>query len=242
VVVATAWLPRFVRAFEESREKLGEVARAPVELVLLLSLPIAAMTAVSAKPLINLLYGHAYAHSVPVMVVLGLCIPPMYLNIIQSQVLIGMNRQAAWTWVMAGTTVINPLFNLALIPLTEHAYGNGAIGAAISLLLTELVCVIAGYVMIGKLMLDWAAVRRTGLGIGIAAAMWGAGYGAGRAAGPVAAIVAAAAAFPLLAVTFRLFTKEEVELLRAGLAKVQRKLPGLRGRAASAAIEALPPA
>ena len=51
------------------------------------------------------------------MAILGLCIPAMYMNIMLSQVLIAMNRQASWTWVMGVTTIINPLFNLALIPL-----------------------------------------------------------------------------------------------------------------------------
>ena len=134
VVVATAFLPRFVRGFEEGGDRLRKSAQAPIELVLLLSLPIAAGTVMVARPLIHLLYGSAYDGSVAVMVVLGLCIPPMYLNIMLSQVLIAMNQQARWTWVMAGTTVVNPLFNLALIPWTQHRYGNGAIGAGISLL------------------------------------------------------------------------------------------------------------
>ena len=61
VAVATAWLPHFVRGFEEGDEKLRDAARQPVELVLLLSLPIAALTAVSAGPVIHLLYGPDYA-------------------------------------------------------------------------------------------------------------------------------------------------------------------------------------
>jgi O-antigen/teichoic acid export membrane protein len=236
VVVATAWLPRFVRAFEASPAELGKEARPPVELVLLLSLPIGAMTIVSANPLIHLLYGSAYAHSVPVMVVLGLCIPPMYMNIMLSQVLISMNRQAQWTWVMAGTTIINPLFNLALIPMTEHSFHNGAIGAAISLLLTELVCIGAGYVMIGRLVFDLSSARRAVLGIAIAAAMCGVGYYVNSLAGPAASLLAAALTFPVLAAAVRLFTPEEIALIRAGLAKVQRKIPGLRRRVAPVAL------
>ena len=135
VAVATAWLPHFVRGFEQGDDKLRDAARQPVELVLLLSLPIAALTAVSAGPVIHFLYGSEYAHSVPVLAILGLCIPPMYMNIMLGQVLIAMERQTDWTGVMAATTVVNPLLNLALIPLTQHRYGNGAIGAAISLLL-----------------------------------------------------------------------------------------------------------
>ena len=57
VVVATAWLPHFVRGFEEGDDKLKDAARQPIELVLLLSLPIAALTVAAADPVIHLLYG-----------------------------------------------------------------------------------------------------------------------------------------------------------------------------------------
>jgi O-antigen/teichoic acid export membrane protein len=233
VVIATAWLPRFVRSFEEGRERLGEIARAPVELVLLLSLPIASLTVVAAKPLINVLYGSAYHHSVPVMVILGLCIPAMYLNIMLAQVLIAMNRQIVWTWVMAGTTIVNPLFNVGLIPWTQHRYGNGAIGASISLLLTELVCVAAGYVLIGRLVFNLGTVRRTALGLGIAGAMWGVGYELETVAGWAPALLAAALTFPVLAGVVRLFTPDELALIRSGLAKARNKIPGLKRPALS---------
>jgi O-antigen/teichoic acid export membrane protein len=234
VVIATAWLPRFVRSFEESRERLGEVARPPVELVVLLSLPIAALTVLAADPLIGLLYGSAYDNSVPVMMILGLCIPPMYLNIMQAQVLIAMNRQVVWTWVMAGTTIINPLFNIGLIPWTQHHYGNGAIGAAISLLLTELVCVGAGYVLIGRLVFDWGTCRRTALGLGIAGAMWAVGYELEPVVGWAPALLAAGLTFPVLAALVRLFTPEELAMIRSGLVKARNKIPGLKRPAPSA--------
>jgi O-antigen/teichoic acid export membrane protein len=242
VVVATAWLPRFVRAFEEGAARLGETARSPVELVLLLSLPIAAMTVLVAKPLIDLLYGSAYASSVPVLIILGLCIPPMYLNIMLSQVLIGMNRQASWTWVMAGTTIINPLLNLVLIPMTQSRYDNGAIGTAISLLLTEIVCIGAGYVMIGRLVFNRGTARRTAVGIGIATAMWAVGYEIGRLTSPIAGLAAAAVTFAVLAVPLRLFTSDEIGLMKDGLGRIRRKIPGLRPRVPSAALEAPPSA
>jgi O-antigen/teichoic acid export membrane protein len=243
VVIGTAWLPRLVRAFEDSPRRLGEVARSPVELVLLLSLPIAALTVLAAKPLIGLLYGSAYDRSVPVMVVLGLCIPAMYLNIMLSQVLIAMNRQVVWTWVMAGTVVVNPLFNLVLIPSTQDRYGNGAIGAAISLLLTELICIGAGYVLIGRLVFNLGTARRTALGLGIATAMWGIGYAVDSAGiGWVPALLAAGLTFPLLAAAVRLFTPDEIALMRTGLAKARAKIPGMRRAkpVGAAAVDARP--
>src|SRR5262249_62436495 len=75
---------------------------------------------------------------------LGLCIPPMYLNVMLSQVLVAAKRPMVWTYLMIGATVVNPVVNLFLIRLAQHRWQNGAIGAAASLLVTELLIVTAG--------------------------------------------------------------------------------------------------
>ena len=228
VAVATAWLPHFVRGFEEGDEQLRDAARQPVELVLLLSLPIAALTAVSAGPVIHLLYGPDYAHSVPVLAILGLCIPAMYMNIMLGQVLIAMKRQIVWTWVMATTTVVNPLLNLALIPMTQHRYGNGAIGAAISLLLTEIVVVTAGFWLIGRRVFDGGSARRAALGSVAAAAAGGAAYALGGVIGWIPALIVGLLVFAGVSALLRVFTPGEIELMRQGMRKVTRRLPGLK--------------
>jgi len=241
VVVSTAFLPKFVRGFEEGGERLRRAAQSPVELVLLLSLPICAATAILARPLIDTLYGSAYSESVPVMVILGLCIPPMYMNIMLSQVLVAMNRQARWTWVMAATTVVNPLFNLALIPWTHDRWDNGAIGASISLFLTELIVVTAGFAMVGALVFDRSTIRRAVLGIVAAGAMWGVAYVTESTIGSIGGFVAGLLTFVAASFLFRLFTAEEVGLITSGLNRALRKIPGLR-RGASPAAGELPPA
>ncbi len=228
VAVATAWLPHFVRGFEEGDEQLRDAARQPVELVLLLSLPIAALTAVSAGPVIHLLYGPDYAHSVPVLAILGLCIPAMYMNIMLGQVLIAMKRQIVWTWVMATTTVVNPLLNLALIPMTQHRYGNGAIGAAISLLLTEIVVVTAGFWLIGRRVFDGGSARRAALGSVAAAAAGGAAYALGGVIGWLPALIVGLLVFAGVSALLRVFTPGEIELMRQGIRKVTRRLPRLK--------------
>jgi O-antigen/teichoic acid export membrane protein len=242
VVVATAFLPAFVRGFEEGGDRLRRSAQAPVELVLLLSLPICAGTAILAKPLIHVLYGSAYDKSVAVMIVLGICIPPMYLNIMMAQVLIAMNRQANWTWVMAATTVVNPLFNLLLIPWTHDRFDNGAIGASLSLLFTELICIAAGFVMIGRHVFDAGTLRRAVLGTGAAGAMWAVGYFLTPLITAIPAFLAGLLTFAVVATAGRLFTREEVGLIRTGLDKVARKLPGLRRLRAAVTADAPPPA
>jgi O-antigen/teichoic acid export membrane protein len=234
VAVATAWLPHFVRGFEESDETLKSAARQPIELVLLLSLPIAALTAALADPVIHLLYGDAYAHSVPVMAILGLCIPAMYMNIMLSQVLIAMNRQATWTWVMAITTIINPLFNLVLIPLTQDQYDNGAIGAAISLLLTEIVVVAAGVWLIGRRVFDAGSVRRAALGLIAATASGATAYFSQEMVGWVVGAAVGVLVFVLVSAALRVFTGDEIALMRQGARRVTRRLK-LSGRTGAAA-------
>jgi O-antigen/teichoic acid export membrane protein len=225
VVVSTAWLPRLVSAFQHGPERLRATARTPLELVLVLSLPICATTAILARPAIQLLYGSPYANASPVMVVLGLCIPPMYLNIMLNQVLIAAKRQRSWTWVMAGATVINPLFNLALIPLTESRYHNGAIGASVSLLLTELVIVSVGFVMVGRDVVDRALVRRVLLAIAASSAMWGVAF-ALRSLGTVPSALLGGAAFVLLAIGLGIVKPEELALLGRGLTVARGRLAG----------------
>jgi O-antigen/teichoic acid export membrane protein len=130
---------------------------------------------------------------------------------------------------MAVTTIINPLFNLALIPLTQHQYGNGAIGAAISLLLTEIVVVAAGIWLIGRRVFDGGSVRRAALGLAAAIAAGVAAYLSEAMIGWILAAGIGVLVFAGAAALLRVFTPGEVELLRQGVQKVLRRIPGLKG-------------
>jgi O-antigen/teichoic acid export membrane protein len=228
VIASTAWLPRLVSSFTEGMDRLKHAARVPLELVLAVSLPVCAATAIGARPVIHLLYGPAYANAVPVMVLLGLCIPPMYLNIMLSQVLVAAKRQVLWTWVMAGATIVNPLLNAVLITATEHRYGNGAIGASISLVLTELLIVAVGFVIVGRGVLVRSSVARCGR-VALAS---GAMYAVGRLARPFgapASLGAAALAFVVLAAALRVVSANERAAVRAWVVRAAPGIPSPRG-------------
>jgi O-antigen/teichoic acid export membrane protein len=227
VLVQTAWLPRLVAAFGQSRRDLHKTARAPVELILMLSMPIAASTLVVAGALIRVVYGPAFAHAVPVLMVLALCIPPIYLNIILSSVLIAEKRQALWTVVMIGAAVVNPLFNLGLIPLTEHAYHNGAIGAAISLVLTELLMDGVGLLLVGRHVFDRRIVKRCALMCLASTGMVAAAQLA-RPFGTVPSFAAAFTTLGILVLILRIVSPQELALARSGLARVQARVTNRR--------------
>ena len=227
VLVQTAWLPRLVTAFVKGRRELVETARAPVELVLVISVPIAAGVAIVADPLIHAVYGPGFAQAVPVMIILALCVPPIYLNIILASVLLAAKRQVVWTIVMAGAAVVNPLFNLVLIPLTEHRYHNGAIGAAISLVLTELLMDIVGFILVGRHVFDGRMLKRCSLVVLASGAMVGVAL-ATRPLGMVESIAAGVATLVILVAALRIVRRDELALVLSGFSRVRARLAGDR--------------
>jgi O-antigen/teichoic acid export membrane protein len=222
-LLATAWLPRLVSAFQESPERLREASRTPIDLVLRLSAPICAATAILAGPLIGLLYGSAYDEAAPVLIILGLCIPPMYVNIMLNNVLVAAGKQMMWTWVMAAATVFNPSVNFFLIKATQSRYENGAIGAALSLLLTELLIVGVGFVIVGRGVFQREFTRRCVLVAVASIAMWLVAYAA-RPIGTIGAFAAGALVFVVLVIAFRAVTPEEIAFIRSAVGRLARRL------------------
>jgi O-antigen/teichoic acid export membrane protein len=143
-ILATAWLPRLVTAYEQGRRRLETAARSPLELVLIISLPVAAGTALIAGGVVGALYGPAFGPSVPVLIILAACCVPMYFNIMTYQVLVAWNRPGVWNHVMVVGTIVNAVLNLVAISYFQRHFGNGGIGAALSLLVTELLMSVVG--------------------------------------------------------------------------------------------------
>jgi O-antigen/teichoic acid export membrane protein len=137
-ILSTAYLPRLVRSWKDSPEALGDEARPPLELVLVLGLPVAAGAALVAPRLISDIYGASYLPAVMVLVPLAFCVPFIYLNIMANQVLVAAGRQLDWTKVMVGAAIVNPALNLVLIPYARGHWNNAAEGAAVALLITEM--------------------------------------------------------------------------------------------------------
>ena len=226
VILSTAWLPRLAAAYSRGDDALWEMARVPLQIVVALSFPVSIGVVLVSDHLIKFLYGPEFIAAVPVMIWLGLCVPPMYLNIMVNQVLIARRQQMLWTKAMALACVINPLMNLALIPYFQNTRGNGAIGAAISLLVTELVLMIIGLVVIrgafNRPFFD--RVRRAGL----ATAGMGVAVLAARTFGLAPAILAGLIVYPILAISLQILSRQELaQLLELAQSKINRR-PNLK--------------
>lgn len=223
-ILSTAWLPQMVRGYTGGGDGLWKSARTSLELVLILSLPVAAGTILVAPDIIRVLYGSAFAESVPVLIVLALCLPPMYFNTMANQVLIARKRQMDWTKVMVLATIVNPICNVFLIRYFQRAHGNGAIGAAISLLITEVIISAIGVVLIRRA-LGTGTLLRIGKALVATAAMGFVVQLALHHGGLAVAIVAGLVTFPAFAFVLGLLTDEERAYAMRLLARVLRRRP-----------------
>jgi O-antigen/teichoic acid export membrane protein len=206
-ILSTAWLPGLTAAYRRGPDYLHAAAKRPLQVVTALSLPLAVGMALVAGPFTELLYGPSFEPSIPVLRVLAITIVPIYVNIMVNQVLIASNRQAIWTWVMAGAAVLNPAMNLVLIRYFQAHSGNGAVGAAISLLATESLMLVVGVWLIRRC-LDLSDLARIGRALLATGGMAVAVEMVARR-GLAAEVAVGAAAFCVLALLLRVVSSEE---------------------------------
>jgi O-antigen/teichoic acid export membrane protein len=217
-ILSTVLLPRLSRAFRDGHQAFAAEARPALETTLIFSLPIAVGCALVARQGIWVLYGATFLPAAPVLSVLALCIPATYLNMMANQVLVAANRQLAWTKVMVGAAIVNPLINLGLIQLAQSRWHNGAVGAALALLATELGMSVAAIVLMPRVLTtrSWLRVLRSAVATAVmGAAVWLVSLQLGL----FIQVGTGLAAFIVLATLLRVISPEEMSLVR--------RLPGM---------------
>jgi hypothetical protein len=109
-----------------------------------------------------------------------------------------------------------------LIPATQSQFHNGAIGAAISLVLTEVIMDGVGMVLVGRRVFTSSSFRRCTLATLACAGMWGAAYAAAPL-GTMPSLLAGGLVLILLIIVLRIPNSEERALIRSGLTRLQRR-------------------
>ena len=147
-ILMTVFLPQLstmaIRNPRSFRWKVNQTLCATV----LICTPMAVGVALVAGNLLSLLgYPSGYHHAIVLIQILAVHIPIVAIDMIMSTALIAKDRQKAWVVVGIVAAVFNPLVNLAAIPWAMHRFSNGAIGASIVTVLTELV-MLAGAIIL----------------------------------------------------------------------------------------------
>ncbi len=151
VILGQSVLPTLSRlAIDKQKQQANiDVSRQTLTFLMCISLPLAIGTMVMADPIISFFYQGLFAPSVPIMIVLGWTAVPTYLGVGLYQILTAQNRQGEWTKLMLMAFVVNLALNLLLIPYFQSSQSNGGLGAAVALLITELLIGVVGVRLVG---------------------------------------------------------------------------------------------
>lgn len=162
-ILGYATTPLLSRLGVHRGSSFEQAGRKTLSLLIVSAVPLTIGIILGAAPIISVLFGPAYGPAVPVLVALSICIPLTYLNIGFYQLLAASDRQALWSPIMAAGCIVNPLSNVILIRLAQQHWHDAAIGAALSLALTEGIMAIYGAVLLRRV-IACSAIGRAVLG------------------------------------------------------------------------------
>jgi O-antigen/teichoic acid export membrane protein len=137
VLFLTAMFPSLSRMHTEGSQFLPWSMRKSFHLLLVLGVPIGLGLVVIADSLVLLLFGHGFAKSGPVLAVMGLATIFTYQNILLGNFLISTDRQYGLT-VLIGLALLATIpLDIVLVPWCQKTLDNGALGGALSYVITE---------------------------------------------------------------------------------------------------------
>ena len=171
--VAAAFYPSFSSLAKTSSSQFAAQVNKAVLLVLLAAVPSAIGLGVVAEDLIRYLYRPEWESSIVLMQILAVGIPLTAVDTILASALIAADRPNRYILVAASAALLNPVACLFAISITDDRYGNGAIGAAIVTVGTEMFIMVAAFALRSPGVLDRATVLK-GLRITAAGLVMGA--------------------------------------------------------------------
>jgi O-antigen/teichoic acid export membrane protein len=139
-IITTAVLPALSKEKSADSPYFRDLAARSIRIIAAVNIPACVGTMLLASSLLPLLhYPRSFDQAVPLMIILAVNLPLVALDMVLGTILISLGKQKAWTLVGVIAAVTNPIANLWAIPMTQHTYGNGAIGASLTTLLTEVI-------------------------------------------------------------------------------------------------------
>jgi O-antigen/teichoic acid export membrane protein len=159
-IISAAVFPALARSAIHAPTDFTQIARRSLHYVILGTIPLALGTMVVSDRLLEFLhYPEAFRNSIPVVVVLAMHIPIVGADMIVGYTLTALDKQRVWALTGVAAAVLNPSLNFLVIPYADSTWGNGAIGAGIVTLVTELFMMV-----VGLRLLRGAVFDRTSIG------------------------------------------------------------------------------
>ena len=175
-IVTSALLPVMARLGRGDDEAARSLVRRSLRLVILVAVPVGLGVTAIATPVCVLLFGSSFEPSGQVLAVYGLVLVITAPSIVLGQYAAAIHRQKLWAAVMVAAIVMTIPLDLVFIPWANSMFDNGAVGGAMSYLVTETFIFTMAVWKITPGVVDRPVVRRCVLagaaGIVMLAAVW----------------------------------------------------------------------
>lgn len=159
--VVGAHFPAFSQHGKPLTDHFAPLVNRSLHIVLLVTVPASVGLMFVSSDLIHLVYDHGYDESIVLMQILAVGIPLISMDTVLGTALVASNRLNKYLIVALSAAIMNPIACFVTIKFTQSRYDNGAIGASLATVATEL------WIMVGALLLktpgvlDRAEVVRT---------------------------------------------------------------------------------
>ena len=178
--VVAAFFPRFSALGKTRSPEFPVQVNRAIRFTALVSVPAAVGLGVVAEDLLGFFYeNEEFGNSIVLMQILAIHIPFAAVDTIMAMALIAVDRQRKYVVVAAGAAVLNPIACVIAINITDDRYGNGAIGAAIVTVGTEILILGAALTIRPRGVMDgwtaWLCARIIGAGLAMGVVVLAAG-------------------------------------------------------------------
>jgi len=138
-IYTTAAYPLLSKLWKSEADTHRRTTHKSIELMVICGIPLAVGMAAMAPGIIGLIFGvPEYAGSITLYRILLLSLPILYVDFMLATTLLASDKQKQMSLVSMGAIPVNVGLNLLLIPFFQEREGNGATGAALATVVTEL--------------------------------------------------------------------------------------------------------
>ncbi|MEX0801681.1 MAG: flippase [Dehalococcoidia bacterium] len=228
VIVMTVAFPALANSSRGDRGTYNSIVRRALQVVLIATIPFSTGLMLLAHRVPDVLgYPSEFGHSVPLMVILSLHIPIMAADMILGTALNAADKQKQWAIMGVTAACLNPALNFLLIPITDSAYGNGAIGSAAATVTTEVYMMVMALWLLPRATLNGATLtivlRALVAALAMAAVVW-----LLREEFIIVPVIAGAAVYGAACLALRVVQLSDLRQLREYVIERQRRA-GLQG-------------
>ncbi|MFQ5856007.1 MAG: flippase [Anaerolineae bacterium] len=147
----TSILPVMSRLYVEAPAVLERLYARSFKYLFLLGLPIAVGITLIAQPLLQLIFGSGFEPAGPILQVVIWSVALLFLNVLNSRIMVVADRQDVIARFLAGTLVTNLVLNVALIP------SLGAVGSAIARVVSTSLLFVLSFMFVRRELISFNA-------------------------------------------------------------------------------------